>query len=99
MSIHGKDGRGGILNCSTIRDDGLFVTGSDDGTITLYDWESGKQFQSISSPPQPGSMECENGIFDLTFDYSGTRFITAECDKTIKLYREDETAFDPSLDA
>jgi pleiotropic regulator 1 len=81
----------GILNCSTVRDDGLFVTGSDDGTLCLYDWESGSQFQTIKSPPQPGSMECENAIFDSTFDYSGTRLITAECDKTIKIYREDDT--------
>jgi len=84
--------KGAILNCSSVRDDGLFVTGSDDGKLYLYDWESGQQFQEIHSPPQPGSLECENGIFDVTFDHSGTRIITAECDKTIKLYREDETA-------
>lgn len=28
----------------------------------------------------------------MAFDNSGTRLITAEADKTIKLYREDDTA-------
>jgi pleiotropic regulator 1 len=84
-----------IVNCSAVRDDGLFVTGLDDGKLGLYDWDTGKQFQEIHTPPQPGSLDCENAIFDIKFDFSGTRMITAECDKTIKLYREDENATKP----
>lgn len=41
---------------------------------------------------QPGSMDSEAGVFAMAFDHSGTRLITAEADKTIKLYREDDTA-------
>ena len=41
---------------------------------------------------QPGSLSCEAGIFDIKFDRSGLRMITAECDKTIKIYKEDEEA-------
>lgn len=44
------------------------------------------------SKPQPGSIAAENGVFGLAFDMSGTRLLTAECDKTIKYYREDEDA-------
>lgn len=28
----------------------------------------------------------------MTFDRSGLRLITADCDKTIKIYKEDENA-------
>lgn len=81
-----------ILNTSAVRDfDGLYAVGSDNGKIYMYDWESGTDFQTIASPPQPGSLACENGIFGLRFDYSGTRLISAECDKTIKIYKEDDT--------
>lgn len=37
-------------------------------------------------------MDSEAGVFAMAFDHSGTRLITAEADKTIKLYREDNTA-------
>lgn len=37
-------------------------------------------------------MDSEAGVFAMAFDHSGTRLITAEADKTIKLYREDDTA-------
>jgi pleiotropic regulator 1 len=47
----------------------------------------------------PGSIVAENsivwreaGIFDIKFDRSGLRMITAECDKSIKIWKEDETA-------
>ena len=84
-----------VVNCSAVRDDGLFVSGLDNGKLALFDWDTGKQFQEIHTPPQPGSLDCENAIFDIKFDLSGTRIITAECDKTIKLYREDELAVKP----
>jgi pleiotropic regulator 1 len=37
---------------------------------------------------QPGSLESENGIFCSAFDKSGTRLITGEADKTIKIWKE-----------
>ncbi len=92
----GDHGSHVILNCSAVRDDGLYVAGSDSGNLVLWDWDSGKIFQRIESPPQPGSLECENGIYGIRFDMSGQRLLTAECDKTIKIYREDETAFNPN---
>ncbi len=68
------------------------VTGGDDGTLKFWDWGSGYNFQGITSQPQPGSIAAENAIFALAFDRSGSRLITGECDKTIKMYKEDETA-------
>ena len=86
---------GALLNCSAVRDDGVLVAGSDSGGLFFWDWPTGTMFQKIESPPQPGSMHCENGIFGMTFDMSGQRLITAECDKTIKIYRPDESAINP----
>jgi hypothetical protein len=36
-----------------------------------------------------GSLDSEAGIFGMAFDKSYSRLITAEADKTIKMYRED----------
>jgi hypothetical protein len=37
------------------------------------------------------------GIYAMTFDHSGSRLITCEADKTIKIYKEDETAVKTNL--
>lgn len=34
---------------------------------------------------QPGSLDSEAGIFKMCFDHSGSRLITCEADKTIKV--------------
>ena len=34
---------------------------------------------------QPGSLDSEAGIFQMKFDQSGSRLITCEADKTIKV--------------
>ena len=41
---------------------------------------------------QPGTLSSEAAIFDILFDRSSLRMITAECDKTIKIWKEDENA-------
>ena len=46
----------------------------------------------LQAPVQPGSMDSESGIFSMTFDMTGSRLITTEADKTIKIYKEDESA-------
>lgn len=53
-------------------------------------------FSSHQSAVQPGSMENEAGVFSMTFDLSGSRLITTEADKTIKIYKEDDTATEDS---
>ena len=64
----------------------------DNGTMYFWDWRSGYNFQKFQTQVQPGSIDSEAGIFDLQFDMSGSRLMTAEADKTIKIYKEDETA-------
>jgi len=65
---------------------------ADNGTLHFWDWKTGYNFQKQQTIAQPGSLDSEAGIFATTFDLSGCRLITAEADKTIKIYKEDETA-------
>ncbi|VEL25216.1 unnamed protein product [Protopolystoma xenopodis] len=58
----------------------------------FWDWRSGYNFQRLSAKVQPGSIDSEAGIFALAFDRSGSRLISCEADKTIKVFKEDETA-------
>ena len=60
----------------------------DNGTITMWDWNTGTPFQNVDDIPQPGSLEAEAGVFCSTFDQTGTRLITGCADKTIKIYAE-----------
>jgi pleiotropic regulator 1 len=89
------DGHGGILNCCDVREEdgsSILVAGADNGELHFWDWRSGHKFQTIEGRVQPGSLDAENGIFALKFDRSYSRLITCECDKTIKVYKEDEEA-------
>ena len=65
---------------------------ADNGSLYFWDWKTGYNFQRIQSTVQPGSIDSENGIFALTWDQSGSRLLTAEADKSIKIYKEDESA-------
>ena len=58
----------------------------------MWDWRTGYNFQRIHAAVQPGSLDSESGIFACIFDRSQDRLITAEADKTIKVYKEDDTA-------
>ncbi|XP_051167277.1 pleiotropic regulator 1 [Leptopilina boulardi] len=90
--IQNLSGHNAIVNCLAINQEGVLVSGADNGTIHFWDWRTGYNFQRLQSPVQPGSMDNEAGIFSLTFDKSGTRLITTEADKTVKMYKEDDTA-------
>lgn len=57
----------------------------DNGTLTLWDYDTGTPFQHMDDIPQPGSLEAEAGVFCSTFDVTGTRLITGGADKTIKV--------------
>ena len=41
---------------------------------------------------QPGSLESESGVLATAFDATGTRLITCEADKTIKMWKENDAA-------
>jgi len=58
----------------------------------MWDYRTGYNFQNLKTVAQPGSLECEAGIYGAKFDKSGTRLITCEADKTIKIWKEDGDA-------
>lgn len=90
--IQNLSGHNAIVNCLAVNADGVLVSGADNGTMHLWDWRTGYNFQRLQAPVQPGSMDSEAGVFSITFDMSGTRMITTEADKTIKVYKEDAAA-------
>ncbi|XP_029412618.1 pleiotropic regulator 1 isoform X2 [Nannospalax galili] len=90
--IQNLSGHNAIINTLTVNSDGVLVSGADNGTMHLWDWRTGYNFQRVHAAVQPGSLDSESGIFACAFDQSESRLLTAEADKTIKVYREDETA-------
>lgn len=58
----------------------------------FWDYKTGYNFQGTAAIAQPGSLDSEAGIFSASFDRTGSRLITGEADKSIKVYKEDEDA-------
>ncbi|XP_065838841.1 pleiotropic regulator 1-like [Oscarella lobularis] len=94
--IQNLSGHNAIVNTLALNSDNVLVSGADNGTLHFWDWKTGYNFQRIQSLVQPGSLDSEAGIFASTYDMSGTRLITCESDKSIKIYREDESATEES---
>ncbi|XP_038568943.1 pleiotropic regulator 1 isoform X2 [Micropterus salmoides] len=94
--IQNLSGHNAIINTLAVNSDGVLVSGADNGTIHMWDWRTGYNFQRIHAAVQPGSLDSESGIFACMFDNSESRLITAEADKTIKVYKEDDTATEES---
>uniref|UniRef100_A0A672IEL0 Uncharacterized protein n=1 Tax=Salarias fasciatus TaxID=181472 RepID=A0A672IEL0_SALFA len=94
--IQNLSGHNAIINTLAVNSDGVLVSGADNGTIHMWDWRTGYNFQRIHAAVQPGSLDSESGIFACVFDNSESRLITAEADKTIKVYKEDDTATEES---
>ncbi|XP_034253614.1 pleiotropic regulator 1 [Thrips palmi] len=90
--IQNLSGHNAIVNCLAVNPEGVLVSGGDNGTLHCWDWRTGYNFQRLQAPVQPGSMDNESGIFAMSYDQSGSRLITCEADKTIKIYKEDDTA-------
>nr|GMD36458.1 protein pleiotropic regulatory locus 1 [Ipomoea batatas] len=81
-----------IINAMAVNDEGVMATGGDNGSMWFWDWRSGHNFQQAQTIVQPGSLESEAGIYAITYDVTGTRLITCEADKTIKMWKEDDNA-------
>eukprot|EP00043_Microstomoeca_roanoka_P003853 m.46161 g.46161 ORF g.46161 m.46161 type:complete len:451 (+) comp12227_c1_seq2:192-1544(+) len=90
--IQNLGGHTAVINSLCVNPSGVMVSGADNGTLGFWDYRTGYRFQSIETPPQPGSLDSEAGIYDMTFDKSYSRLLTAEADKTIKIYKEDTTS-------
>ncbi|WVZ19994.1 hypothetical protein V8G54_007316 [Vigna mungo] len=81
-----------IINAMAVNEEGVMVTGGDNGSMWFWDWKSGHNFQQAQTIVQPGSLDSEAGIYACTYDITGSRLITCEADKTIKMWKEDESA-------
>lgn len=90
--IQNLTGHNTIVNCLAVNSDNVLVSGGDNGSMQFWDWKSGHSFQKLSTPVQPGSIDSEAGIFQMCFDLSGSRLVSCEADKTIKIFKEDDTA-------
>lgn len=90
--IQNLNGHDSIVNALAVNEDSVLVSGGDDGSMFFWDWRTGYNFQRIQSLAQSGSIESECGIFALAFDRSSSRLITGESDKTVKIFKEDESA-------
>eukprot|EP01095_Lingulamoeba_sp_RSL-Kostka_P010965 TRINITY_DN403_c0_g1_i1.p1 TRINITY_DN403_c0_g1~~TRINITY_DN403_c0_g1_i1.p1 ORF type:complete len:466 (-),score=147.77 TRINITY_DN403_c0_g1_i1:254-1651(-) len=90
--LHNLSGHNSIINDLSINHDNVLVSGGDDGSLQFRDWKTGYCFQETQTIVQPGSLESEAGICAMTFDVTGTRLITCESDKTIKIWKEDPDA-------
>lgn len=82
-------GHNTIINTVAMNSDNVLVSGGDNGTLYFWDWKTGYNFQQVTGVAQPGSLDSENGILSMTFDMTGSRLITCEADKSIKIYAED----------
>ncbi|CAK8686552.1 unnamed protein product [Clavelina lepadiformis] len=94
--LQNLSGHNAIVNCLALNSDGVLVSGADNGTVHLWDWRTGYNFQRTKAPVQPGSLDSESGVFAMAFDRSESRLVTCEADKTIKIYKEDEEATEES---
>ncbi|KAG8034680.1 hypothetical protein G9C98_007756 [Cotesia typhae] len=94
--IQNLSGHNAIINCLAINADGVMVSGADCGSMHMWDFQTGYNFQRLNPPEQPGSMDSEAGFFSATFDMSGSRLIMTGADKTIKLFKECEDATEES---
>ncbi|KAI9089466.1 WD40-repeat-containing domain protein [Phlyctochytrium arcticum] len=90
--IQNLEGHNTIVNTLACNQEGVLVSGGDNGSMYFWDYKSGYNFQTAESLAQPGSLDSEAGIFASTFDRTGSRFITGEADKSIKIWKEDENA-------
>ena len=90
--LHNITGHNCIVHDLAINDDGVMASGGDTGNVHMWDYKTGHCFQTLETIAQPGSLESERAIFACKFDQSGSRLITGEADKTIKMWKEDPTA-------
>jgi pleiotropic regulator 1 len=79
-----------IVNAAAINEEGVCVAGGDEGTLDFMDYNTGHHFQTTRTVAQPGSLNSERGVYAMEFDLSGSRLVTCEADKTIKIWKEEE---------
>ncbi|AIO02625.1 hypothetical protein LPMP_354940 [Leishmania panamensis] len=83
-------------SCCAMSPRNVLAVGSQDGELAFYDWNQpqprrvpGKHYapyQWTKTKSLPGTFRGEGGINAITYDVSGTRLITAESDKSVKIW-------------
>ncbi|TNM85760.1 hypothetical protein fugu_008031 [Takifugu bimaculatus] len=63
--IQNLSGHNAIINTLAVNSNGVLVSGADNGTIHLWDWRTGYNFQRIHAAVQPGSLDSESGHLRL----------------------------------
>ena len=89
-------GHRAVINSVCCNEDGVFVSASDTGSMYMWDLNTGYNFQQIETVAQPGSSKEDNGIMAAKFDLTGTKLVTAEMDKSIKIWVQDKSATEES---
>jgi pleiotropic regulator 1 len=89
-------GHNSIINTLSVNEDNVMFSGADDGSVSFWDWKTGHRFQETESIAQPGSLDAEAGVMCSTFDKTGLRLITGESDKSIKIWKQDDSASEES---
>eukprot|EP01136_Pigoraptor_vietnamica_P006720 Opistho-1_new@39983 len=90
--IQNLSGHNALIDSMALNQDDVLVSGGDNGSMRFWDWRSGYNFQELQSPVQPGSLDSEAGVLAMAFDVTGSRLITGDADKSIKIYKEDDSA-------
>jgi len=52
-------GHEAIINTMSVNEEGVMFSGADNGSLTLWDYNSGLPFQHLKDIPQPGSLDAE----------------------------------------
>eukprot|EP01036_Dinobryon_divergens_P025905 gene25905-34498_t len=90
--LKNMSGQNSPINALAVNEDGVLVSGGDNGSINFWDYETGYCFQNSNTIVQPGSLDAEAGIYAAAFDLSGSRLITCEADKSLKIWKENPLA-------
>lgn len=75
-----------VVNSTSINQDSVLASVSDDGNLLLNDTQTGHLLQKTAVPAAAGSIAGEESLLCCTFDRTGLRLITGGMDKTIKVF-------------
>lgn len=65
------EGHNAVVNTLAINEDGVVASGGDNGSMHMWDYQTGYCFQKTETIVQPGSLDSEAGFFASAFDVTG----------------------------